>query len=115
MRRSLTGLGIILACLAPVWAQSTGAIDGTATDASGAVIAGARVTLRNVQTDEHHASATNERGQYVFPSVLPGVYELTVEASGFKKAVRGNLPVDVQQTVRADVSLELGNVAETVE
>ena len=100
----------------PAIAQTfTGSVDGAATDSSGAAVPGARVTLHNLQTDDHRTAVTNDHGQFLFPAVPPGSYELILEATGFKKSIRGNVLVEVQQSVRADVTLELGSVSETVE
>jgi len=78
------------------WPQTfTGAVDGTITDSSGALITGAKVALRNLQTDEQRTSVANERGQFIFPAVTPGTYELVMEAPGFKRAIRGNVLVEV--------------------
>jgi hypothetical protein len=94
---------------------STGAVNGSVLDSSSAAVPGAAVTIRNTATGEARAAKTDERGAYVFPSLLPGTYELTAEAAGFKKTVRGNIIVDVQQAVRVDPVLQVGNVLEVIE
>ena len=103
----------LIPCL---WAQtSTGSLNGYVLDKSSAAIAAAKITLRETATGETRTAATDERGQFVFPALLPGTYELTAEAKGFKRAVRDNVVVEVQQVVRIDPVLEVGNVTETVE
>ena len=92
-----------------------GTVDGSATDATGGAVVGARITLHNLRTEDRRIAVSNERGQFVFPSVPPGSYEVIAEASGFKKTVRANVVVEVQQTVRAGLALEIGSVAGTVD
>lgn len=94
---------------------STGSLNGYALDSSSAAIAGARIVVREVATGVTRTATTDDRGQFVFPSLLPGTYELSAEAAGFKRAVRSNIVIEVQQTARVDPVLEVGNVSETVE
>lgn len=122
MRARLTITGILPAAfvilmLVPFGRAQTsaGSVNGTVTDTSSAVVPGARVALLNTATGEKRTATTQELGQYAFPSVAPGIYELTAEAEGFKKTVRGNIEVNVQQAVRIDLLLEVGSVAETIE
>jgi hypothetical protein len=85
------------------------------TDASGAVVVGARVTATNVGTGVAQTVSTNETGNYTFTLVPVGDYEVRVEMAGFKtEAVRG-LRVETAAQVRQNFSLDVGNVAETVE
>jgi hypothetical protein len=68
------------------WAQVVnGTLLGTVTDASGAVVANARVTALEQNTGISHVAETNESGNYVFPDMPPGTYTVTVELAGFKK------------------------------
>jgi hypothetical protein len=95
-------------------AQTQGGINGTVTDASGASIPGADVTVTNTATRGMRNTTTNAEGLYAFPSLPPGFYELKVELQGFKTAERSAFKVDVQQTVRVDVPLQVGALDETV-
>jgi len=106
--------GLILPAL--VLAQSqTQSIQGLVTDASGAVVNGAKVTYRNEATGVTATVSTNETGNYSFQLVPVGNYEVKVEMQGFKsEAVRG-LRVETAAQVRQDFKLEVGNVAESVE
>src|ERR1700685_4469809 len=93
---------IFFACLAtfsiPVAAQSTfGSISGTVSDASGASMAGASVTLTNLGTGSTQTLATNPDGLYSFVNLNPGSYSLNVEKSGFKHFRRDPIVVHVQQ------------------
>ncbi len=79
-----------------------GSIDGAVTDASGGRVSGARVAIRNVETDITVQRATNEEGLYSAPLLRPGRYEITVEAAGFKKAVRSSITLQIQDRLRLD-------------
>src|SRR6266446_1008174 len=104
--------GLSACCL---YAQTFGEVTGRVTDPSGAVIPGASVTLTNVNTNAVRNVVTTEAGAYTFPSVPPGFYRLRTELSGFKAAVSEPFEVQVQQVVRLDMVLQLGQVSETVE
>jgi hypothetical protein len=88
-------------------------ITGTVRDTSGAAIPGATVTVTNTATRGMRNTTTNEEGLYSFPSLPPGTYELKVELQGFKTADIPAFKVDVQQTVRVDVPLQVGALNET--
>jgi hypothetical protein len=105
--------------LLAVWAitsqaQTQGEITGLVTDSSGAVVSGANVTVTNKATDAARKATTNDEGLYAFPSLPPGVYELIVERAGFKIAHIDNIRIEVQQAARLDVTMEVGQVGETV-
>jgi hypothetical protein len=95
-------------------AQTTGEITGLVTDSSGAAVTGATVTVTNKATNAQRQVTTNSEGIYSFPSLFPGVYALKVEQQGFKSVLRDSLELQVQQVARIDVSLEIGQVGETV-
>jgi Carboxypeptidase regulatory-like domain/TonB dependent receptor len=104
--------GFSVCCL---FAQTFGEVTGRVTDPSGAVIPGASITLTNVNTSGVRNVITTEPGTYTFPSIPPGVYRLRTELPGFKTAVSEPFEVQVQQVVRLDVVLQLGQVSDTVE
>lgn len=115
MHRSL-GL-LLLSCLTCSLAhgQSTFAtLQGTVRDASGGVVPGARVTVRNVGQNVAFTSATNELGNYETHNLSPGEYEVVVEAQGFKKFVHGGIELNAKQVVRIDARLEVGASHEEV-
>jgi hypothetical protein len=105
---------LLASWVAPGWAQTQGGITGTVTDASGGAIPGATVTVTNTATRGTRTTTTNAEGLYNFPSLPPGTYELKVELEGFKIAEVSSFKVDIQQTVRRDVELEVGTLQETV-
>jgi len=92
-----------------------GTITGTVTDASGAILPGAKVTLRNVATNISAMTESNSAGIYTFPSLNPGTYDVTVEKTGFKTRSVTNIPLSVGLTATIDMKLDVGNVTESVE
>src|SRR5580658_567696 len=99
----------------PVLSQSrnTGEIRGTVADTSGAVVAGASVTLSNVDTGETKEFVTNQDGIYDTVSTPAGNYKITVTATGFKRVVLGPFTLNVD-VITENASLEVGTVSETV-
>ncbi len=92
----------------------TGAVRGTVTDPSGAVIANAKVALTNDATGLSTSAVTAADGSYTFDPVKIGAYTLAVEAAGFRKAT-SHVTVNVQEQARADFRLVAGAITETVE
>jgi hypothetical protein len=98
------------------FAQAVSAsITGTITDASSAVVARAKVTITEMNTNVAHVVMSNESGNFNLLNIPPGRYEVAIEMAGFKKEVRGNIDVVVDSTARVDMQLSPGNVTETVE
>jgi len=102
--------------LAPLCAQTTsGAIVGSVTDPSGAVIGGASITVTNVDTGISVKATTDSSGEYVVTPLSVGHYSVAVEATGFKRSVRTDITLNVQDRLRVDAKLEVGAVTDTVE
>src|SRR5262245_28298026 len=97
-------------------AQTTSAsIVGTVRDSSGAVVSGLKVTATNEGTREKFAQETNELGSYTFSVLRPGAYTIHTERQGFRPVdVRGIL-LQVNQTARIDVTVEVGQTSEVIE
>jgi hypothetical protein len=95
--------------------RTTGTLRGQVLDPAGAVVANAQVTTTNIQTGVSTKSVTTTAGTYDFPSLLPGRYAVTVEAQGFKKYVKSDVPVLADQDNVADAKLDLGVATETIE
>ena len=91
-----------------------GAIRGTVSDPSGAVVAGASVTATNVATSVDSKAQTDASGNFTIPFLPPAVYRVTVEQPGFKKAVFEKVNVPVGDTIRQDVILAVGEVSQSV-
>jgi hypothetical protein len=106
----------LLAMGAGTNAQSivTGAINGTVTDASGAVVEGANVTLVSEATQETRTAVTGPGGTFQFSLLKPGRYSVTVEKAGFRKALQKS-EVQLGQTATANTKLEVGEATQTVE
>jgi len=99
----------------PAAAQTTkGRIVGVVTDPSGAIIPSAPVAVRNLRTNARFETQTSSAGAFTFPDLPIGSYEVAVELPGFKKYVQGPIDLLVDQTVRIDVRLEVGDVTERV-
>jgi hypothetical protein len=98
-----------------VLGQTFGEITGRVSDASGAAVPGANVTLTNINTNSARTTVSNDSGDYSLPSVPPGFYKLKVERQGFKADISNNVEVQVQQTVRLDFALQVGQISESVE
>jgi hypothetical protein len=108
--------GVLWLCDAVLVSQTNrGSIRGSILDPTGAAIPGAQVHADNVGTRIRTTLTSLGDGGFTFSSLAPGVYQLTVEASGFKKAVASNVVVHIGDTARADIQMEVGNVSESVE
>ena len=95
--------------------RTTGRLRGQILDPSGGAVANAQVTVANQQTGVTVTITTTSAGTYELPSVLPGLYRVSVEAKGFRNLVKKDLPVLADQDNVADAQLELGSASETVE
>src|SRR5579871_2208113 len=106
----------VIVSLMPLGAQTTsGEIVGTVTDATGAVVAGATITVTNMDTGISVKASTDSSGNYVVTSLGIGRYSVSVEATGFKKSLHNDLTLNVQDRLRVDMALEVGSVSDTVE
>ncbi|MGH9520544.1 MAG: carboxypeptidase regulatory-like domain-containing protein, partial [Terriglobales bacterium] len=113
---SVTSLALLLCvCVAPAQTASSGTVVGTVSDSSGAVIPGAHLELKNNATNLTQRQSTNLTGAYVFSSVLPGTYTLTVIAPGFQKSVINSLAVQVNKSFSINPKLTIGAQTQTVE
>jgi hypothetical protein len=111
----LVGVFIVLLLLAPVYAQKiTGTISGTVTDPSGAVLAGATVTITNTETGLVRTAETNSTGAYSAPDLPAGIYRVVVRQTSFKEFITKNVELHVSSEVTVNAQLEVGNTAETV-
>ncbi len=109
---------VLMLALAPAPAsaqQSTGSLSGAVTDQSAGAVPAATVIATHTDTGLKTATVTTDAGLYVFASLPVGVYEVSVEKTGFKKLNRKNIEVRVAQRLPLDVQLEVGNVSDTVE
>ena len=106
----------VLALNIYVFAQSTGGrILGKVSDSTGAVVNGVNVKLTNVATGVSREAQTNENGDYTFVEVVPGTYRVEYTQQGFKRNVRDNVLLDVNQVLTLNATLQPGGTQETVE
>ena len=112
-RFALCAVSFLLAL--PVAAQEYRAsINGTVTDPSGAPVPGVTVTVTNLKRNVTYSTVTGEKGNYLAPFLQPGSYQVAAELTGFKKYVRSGIELRVNDKVRLDIAMELGEVSETV-
>src|SRR5262247_3422568 len=96
-------------------AQSSNAtLNGAVTDPSGAVVAGAELTLTNTATKSEAKFTSNERGEFTFRNLTPGTYDLKVGKSGFQNYVQKGIILTINAVGRVDVKLQVGGQTETV-
>lgn len=93
---------------------TTGSIYGTVTDSSGAVIADAAITARNIATGGIHTAKSNSSGDYVFPAVEPGDYSVDAQFKGFGTETQSGVHLDSNQNAHVSFALKLGSVNEAV-
>ncbi len=114
--RSAAIAALVLATVAPAtWAQKDmGNIVGSVKDGTGAVVAEAKVAVTDVDHGTVFNSTTNSSGEYVAGPLRIGRYTVTVEKSGFKKAVAGPVTLNVQDRLAVDITLQVGAINETM-
>ncbi len=108
---------ILLLAVAAGTAQAQefrGRVQGIVTDATGAIVPGVGVVLRNDNTGVEASRTTNKDGWYLFDYVDPGTYTLTAALSGFKAEIRKNIRVQQRADLTVDFKLEVGSLVETV-
>ncbi|HYK90550.1 MAG TPA: TonB-dependent receptor [Acidobacteriota bacterium] len=118
IRKSISAAIICLTFFAAVgYSQNVSAtLSGTVKDPAGAVIPNAQVTLTNQATNSAEKSATNVAGIFVFPSLLPGTYSLTVSTTGFRTLTMKDITVVInERRSLGDLTLEVGEIQQTVE
>ena len=95
--------------------QGRGTIFGTVTDASGAVVPGATITITNTATNLDTTTITNDSGYYSVPNLQVGAYSVAAAKAGFKKRLQSGLTLEVDQKAQVDLQLETGAVTEVLE
>lgn len=109
----LLGAGILSLGLG--FAQTSGTIQGTVTDDTGAVIPGAHVAVANLETGTQSDVTTNEVGFFSVPGLNQGLYSVVCSSDGFASKEFSEVRLEVQQTMRIDCAMSVGSVTETVE
>lgn len=111
---SRRALALLLLPLPLVAQSNLGRLVGTVRDGSGAVVPGAPVVVINEGTSLRRNFVSTASGDYEVSNLAAGVYTVTAEVSGFKKYVRNGVILDAGQTVRTDVTLEIGDVGQEI-
>jgi hypothetical protein len=110
---------VVAMCLTislPALAQMTsGAVSGTVKDTSDAVVASAKVTVTDEATNISTSSTTNGKGEFLILNLLPGLYDLKTEGTGFQDNVVKGIDVELSQTSTVDVKLTVGSASATIE
>ena len=113
---SLRNVLLVLVSAYALFAQrDLATLVGTVTDSSGAVLAGAQVTLTETETGVVYEFTTNGAGEFVRPALKPSTYEVSVSAPGFKKAEQKNILLTAGARVAVNLSLSIGDIGQTVE
>ncbi len=111
----LCAMALTLASVAPMPAQEArGTIVGTVTDATGSIVPAAPVQVLNKAMGTVLALQTNDAGIYTANYLLPGLYQVTVELTGFKRVVRDNIEVRVGDRLTVDIKLEVGATEQSI-
>lgn len=100
-------------CCLPVWGQNA-VVSGRVVDSSGGVVAAATLELRNTATNVTLKTSTNAEGLFVFPPVIPGVYNVSASAAGFSTAHLNGMGLEIGQSRTVNLTLTPSAVAETV-
>src|SRR5258708_32477519 len=107
--KSIAVAAFLLGASLPLAAQTTStSILGTVTDSSSAIIAGAKVRVLNIRTGIKREDVTSSTGDYNFPLLDVGEYEVSVEAPGFKAETQKNVGLQINQKARVDFALQVG-------
>src|SRR5690606_33954786 len=111
----IIGIVVLSVSTVPLYAQyTTASLGGTVTDETGAVLPGAQVTVSNVDTAFTENTLTDDRGNYLFPRLPVGQYQLTVEMPGFRSYVQSGITLAVNQAATQNVTLQVGEIGEQV-
>ncbi len=122
IRSGLAPLGACLALLVMLLGYTTsamaqldtGSIAGTVLDQANKVVSGAQVSIRETTTGTAYSTVSSSTGYYVFPSVRPGKYDITVALTGFKTSIHRGVTVAVGASTAQDITLTVGATSETI-
>jgi hypothetical protein len=115
MRRAFLSVICIVLCPAAISAQSTNAsLAGRVTDPSKALIVDAKVVAISMATNFHYVASTNDSGEYYLTNLPPGLYRVQVEKLGFKRLVRPDVTLHVQDALNIDFEMTLGSASESI-
>ena len=104
----------LMSAIIPVWGQ-TARITGVVTDTTGGTMTDVQITVTNVDTGQARRTVSTAKGDYSVPLLQPGKYRIAAQAPGFKPLSRDGITLVVDQIVRLDIVMEVGQITETVE
>src|SRR4026208_801028 len=110
----ILGLALLVTQVTVLGQQTNGSLTGTITDQNNAVVAGATVTLLSNVASGERSAVTDSNGAFDFQALLPGTYQISVEAKGFKKSIARDITVSVGLNTQVSVQLEIGLAGESV-
>ncbi len=105
----------LVCCMLAIAQVSTSSVTGVVTDSTGAVVANAKVEVKNESTGQTYQATTSDAGKYTIPSVIPGRYSVTVSAPGFQKFASVNNVLAVGQPLVVNATMTVGATNDTVE
>jgi hypothetical protein len=105
---------LAISSAASLSAQTSGQISGHVADPTGAAVPGVAITLTNVGTSGMRSTVTTGAGDYLFPDVPPGIYNIEAQRQGFKTESSKNVELEIQQSLRLDFKLVVGQVTQSV-
>ena len=114
MHKLLAASCLVMSAVCAFAQSNRGVITGTIADPAGAVVASATIEARNQETGSVYQVASTATGNYTLSELPAGMYEVNVSVPGFKKYTRSGLTVQVAQTLRIDIALEVGGATESV-
>ena len=116
MKKFLAKLSLLSLLTASAYAQlaTTTSLVGTVSDTSGKSIPNAKITAVEAGTQDTYNTTTTEQGYYSIGFVRVGTYNITVECPGFQKVTQTGILVEINQTVRTDVTLAVGTISQSV-
>ena len=115
MRSTKVALLIGLFASAALAQEFRGTLQGAITDPTQATVPNAAVTLKNLENGIQRDTTADGAGHYLFPFVVPGSYSMTVKAAGFKTTVRDGIQISVNDNLKVDVAMPLGQASDTVQ
>src|SRR6266436_9057453 len=115
-RRSLLRIFVLALCALPMHGQTanTGAIAGTVSDPSGALVAGAALVVKSQATQEERDRRTDDEGNFSVPFLTPGNYDLTVRAPGFESLILKSVQVQITEVSRLKIQLTISGAKEQI-
>src|SRR5262249_49663447 len=115
VKSALTAMFVMLLIGSTTLGQVTrGSLSGLISDQTGAAVSGAKITAKHIATSEEFQTTTGAQGAFIFPSMPPGQFSVTIEAAGFKRTEAQGVTLEVGTPAKLNVAMEVGQVSEAV-